>query len=86
MPVTTLARVMTEREFRGWQRYAERRMLPTRRMEFYLAQIALLIARTMGNKQEATLADFLFDPDAESSEDDLEAAKEAFDFSPRNKD
>jgi len=86
VPVTTLARVMTEREFRSWQKYAERRMLPTRRMEFYLAQIALLIARTMGNNQEATLADFLFDPDAESSEDDLEAAKEALDFSPRNKD
>lgn len=75
---------MTEHEFRGWQQYAARRMLPTRRMEFYLAQIALLMAKTMGNQQEATLADYLFDPNAEALEDELETAKEVFDFSPRN--
>lgn len=77
---------MTEREFRGWQQYAARRMLPTRRMEFYLAQIAMLIAKTMGNQQGATLADYLFDPDDDGSDpdDELEAAKDAFEFSPRN--
>ncbi len=82
MPATALARVMTEREFRGWQQYAARRMLPTRRLEFYLAQIALLIAKTMGNQPETTLADFLFDPDASPEDDDME---EAFGFSPRNR-
>lgn len=77
---------MPESELRGWQRYAVRRRLPTRRLELYLAQIALVIARTMGNAQEATLADFLFDPDASSpsSGDELEDLREAFGFSPRN--
>jgi len=76
---------MTEREFRAWQQYAARRMLPTRRMEFYLAQIAMLIAKTMGNQPEATLADYLFDPDDDGADlDDEDAVKEALGFSPRN--
>lgn len=77
---------MTEREFRGWQQYAARRMLPTRRLEFYLAQIAMLIAKTTGNQPEATLADYLFDPDDDGSDDpdDEDAVREAFGFSPRN--
>lgn len=79
--------MLTEREFRGWQQYAARKMLPTRRLEFYLAQIALLIVRTMGNNQEATLGDYLFDPDDAPGDpdDELDAAKEAFDFAPRNR-
>lgn len=76
--------MLTEREFRQWDQYAARRMLPTRRLEMYLAQIAFLIARTMGNASEMTMSDFLFDPPGEPLEDD-EAVKQAFGFSPRNR-
>lgn len=85
MPVTALARTLTEREFRQWQVYAARRMLPTRRFEMYLAQIAFLIARTMGSASEMTMSDFLFDPSEDEPVDDEEAVKQAFGFSPRNR-
>lgn len=50
----------------------------------YLAQIAFLIARTMGNASEMTMSDFLFDPPGEPVDND-EAVKQAFGFSPRNR-
>lgn len=82
MPVGLLSQVMEEREFRGWQRYAARKMLPQRRLEFYLAQIALTVARAVGNAENATLEDFLFDPQAE--EMDLDDLKAELAFNPRN--
>lgn len=59
---------MTEREFWQWGQYAGKRMLPTRRVEMYLAQIALVIARTMGNAKDAKLSDFMFDAPEEESD------------------
>lgn len=72
---------MPEREFVRWQRYARRRMLPQRRIELYLAQIALLIARTMGGS-DADLSDFLFDPKPEAEQIDIEAMRKAFGYKP----
>lgn len=78
---------MTEGEFHDWQVYAARRMLPQRRIELYLAQIAFHVAR-MNGSQSTSIADFLFDP--EDSEPECEAtADEAaafFDFQPSRKD
>lgn len=63
---------MSEGELSRWARYAGRRMLPWRRVELLLAQVALVVARTMGGANEVTLDDFLFDPpplDAELDDD-----------------
>lgn len=83
-----LAARMTHREFVGWQRYAARKLLPTRRMHIMLAQLAKLIAQTMGNRPEATIEDFLLEPEDEAPEHladddiDVEEARAAFNFAP----
>ena len=71
---------MTEGEFREMQQYAAKRMLPRRRIELYLAQLALVTARGAGAK-EVTLDDFLFDP---SEPEEVDAAA-FFGFNPRQK-
>lgn len=88
MPVAALSR-MSERELRQWSGYASKRMLPQRRLEVQLAQIALLIAQTMGGAEGVTIKDFLFDPpptedeqDAEVTDEDVDALKEAIGFNP----
>lgn len=89
MPVEVLKHGTTERQIRQWSAYARRKMLPSRRIELYLAQIALLIAQTMGDgKRRFKLADFLFEPNVDDEADDmteeeaLAAAIEAFGFKP----
>jgi hypothetical protein len=85
MPLASLRKALTERELHAWQAYAMRYQLPTRRLELYLAQIALCVAR-MAGAQDVMLQDFLFDPPAEvAPATQLEAAKEAFAFNPRKK-
>ncbi len=86
MPAGALARVLPESEFRSWQRYAARRMLPGRRIEMQLARIALEIALSRG-VQNVALSDFLFDPVDGDGEDEATAEEEAafFDFKPRNR-
>jgi hypothetical protein len=87
-PLSELGR-MSMHEMLQWQAYARRRLLPSRRVEFYLAQIALLIARTMGGATKATLADFLLAPPREELPADfdedahLEQMVDAFQFKPR---
>ncbi len=44
-----------------WAVYRSQNMLPQRRLEYGLAMISLLIARTMGGSKDAGLDDFLFD-------------------------
>lgn len=86
-PAGVLARTMTEAEFGDWQSYASTRMLPWRRVEMYLAQIALLIARTMGGHEGNDIRAFMFDAadePQESAEDQAAAAREFFGFSPIN--
>lgn len=51
---------MPEREFRQWVAYASKRLLPTRRLEAYLAQVASVVAQCAGNK-DITLPDFLLE-------------------------
>jgi hypothetical protein len=77
-----LRRAMSERELQRWGQYVQRRMLPWRRMELLLAQIALVVAKTMGGAKDAALDDFLFDPpplDAEL-DDDGDAVPDAADL------
>lgn len=90
VPHETLARQMTEREFRSWARYAQQRVLPWRRMEIMLAQIPWCIARVMGGNDAAKLADFLIDFGVEAdaapvTDDDVEAVQVAFAFNPVKK-
>lgn len=86
-PVNHLARTMSVREFARWSNYASKRMLPWRRMECYLAQIAQMIAMT-GGAREAKLEDYLFQPrevlEEVDEEELLAQAIEEFDFKPRN--
>ena len=85
-PVEVLARTMTEREFKAWQRYAERRMLPSRRMELALAQLTMWVAVLCG-VTDKSVGDFLLDvPTAdEAGESDVDDLKSALGFAPRNR-
>jgi hypothetical protein len=78
---------MTEHELRQWREYAARFLLPTRRIQMQLAQIALLIAVCMGGAKDAKLQDFLFDPPpkpTKKQKQQLADAIEFFKFAPRN--
>lgn len=68
---------LPERVFVGYMRHAQRYMLPFRRFEVYLAQIAMLIAQTMGGAKNVTLKDFLFDPPDEVVDEEPEFEDEA---------
>jgi hypothetical protein len=84
--VGELEREMTEVEFGLWQKYAQRRTLPWRRMEMYLARLTQTVeASGMAGGSGAPLRDFLFlDPPDDSAEDgDARDAAEFFAFSPR---
>jgi hypothetical protein len=87
MTVGGLKRSMTEQELVWWSRYAATKMLPARRLELYLAQIAMMIAQTMGGAKNVRLRDFLFDPPDDEPEEvaDVEAAKAFFGFKPRKR-
>lgn len=70
-----LAEHLPEKWFMEFQRYAARKLLPQRRSDLYLAQLALVMAKTAGNK-DVTLQDFLFE--IEEEDDSVEAALEFF--------
>ncbi len=82
MPFHRLAAVLPERDFLLYQKYAEKRALPLRRIELHLAQICSVMAQLQGNKN-STLSDFLFDP-VEEEELDGDDLLDFFDFKPRN--
>ena len=88
MTAGQLSRSLTVREFGDWQRYAGTRMLPLRRIELYLAQIAYWIAGTGGAK-DASLQDFMFDSIGDDAGDvdgdDLDQAIDFFGFAPVKK-
>jgi hypothetical protein len=81
LPVGMLSRLLTERELLAWNRYSRRKMLPQRRIELYLAQIARLIAVTMGGSK-APLSAFLFDPPSADTDADAVAFDEDAEFNP----
>lgn len=89
MTSETMLRAMSEREFVSWQRYADAHMLPLKRIEVYLAQIALMIVKTMSSSAgRLTLDDFLLKRQVEESnegKDRVQVAREAFGFKPRAK-
>lgn len=87
MPVSVLARSMTEEELRDWRTYDNRFILPSRRLQLQLAQIAMLIAVCMGGAKDAKLEDYLFDPPPTPKETKrmLDDAKQFFGFAPRKK-
>lgn len=74
---------MPERVLGQYARYANTIGTPQRRLELYLAQIAMLIAQTMGGVKTAKLADFLFE--AKDERTDLESLKEQIGFNPVNR-
>lgn len=76
--VAGLKRSMSEGEFRDWQRYAGSNMLPLRRIELMLAQLARFVHVGMcGGDKNAKLADYLFEPvDAMAEEGDGEITAE----------
>jgi hypothetical protein len=95
-PVAGLRRSMSEREFARWVKYANTKGLPVDRMEYYLAQLALQIARGPLNGAETmTVADFMIkrSDEEEIEEDDVDvdedaqvaAARQAFGYRPRKK-
>jgi hypothetical protein len=81
IPEEELAARLTNRSFVRYQHYAAKWMLPARRLELYLAQVALVAAQASG-AAGMSLSDFVFDPQEEATE--AEAA-EFFGFNPRPK-
>jgi len=82
-----LSKVMTERELGDWAEYARTNLLPMRRIEWALAQIALLIATTMGGAKDMKITDFMLDTSEadEPADDPEEVAAQArafFGFNP----
>lgn len=84
-----LSRGMTERELGDWTLYAKRRMLPQRRLELYLAQIAMMVGVCMSGRKDAKLSDYLFDPPeddhGDDEEPDADEVRAAFGFNPVKK-
>lgn len=92
MPPGELAHRLTERQFARLYQDAAHRLLPQRRLELLLANIARLIDARMGGAENTRLADYLFDPvpDAEEGAEpepapDPQAVADLFGFSPRNR-
>ncbi len=57
--VESLSQTMTERELGQWQRYAEKKLLPMRRLEYYLARLSAAVVSAVGGN--ASVRDFLLD-------------------------
>lgn len=79
-----LARRMTEAEFREWQDYASKRMLPQRRIELYMAQLAYYMDRLNGARNRS-IEDYLFDPVSPDAESTAEDEVEFFGFAPKRR-
>lgn len=89
MSTHALAHSLTEDELQDWRHYAAHRMLPQRRIELLLAQIAQLIAAYCGRVPNTRLQDYLFDPQpdhAPSGTGSPEELHRFFDFQPRRKE
>ncbi|MEK1930961.1 MAG: hypothetical protein AAAC47_14510 [Pararhizobium sp.] len=93
MPLAAIGK-MPEREFARWAKYASQKGFPSRRIEYYLAQIAQLIAVTMGGSKD-NLSAFLIPTRDESQDEpelvppptaeDIAAMRAAIGFRPRGK-
>lgn len=86
MSADRLEREMTHRELRQWVTFARNNVMPFRRLEIYMQQIALTVAQAVGGNADLTVDDFRIDFGPEHEQDpDLDASKAAFGFSPRKK-
>lgn len=86
-PVEELLKTMTEAELHDWNRLSRRRGLPWQRIELLLAQLTLVIARSMGGAKNAKVADFML-TEVEEIPDNvtpIERARLAFGFNPRKR-
>jgi hypothetical protein len=84
-PAELLSKSMTAAELDGWAKYASRIPLPHKRMEIMLAQLSLLIARTMGGAKNVSVKDFMLAlPDVDIP-DNVVRLRQAFGFKPRIK-
>jgi hypothetical protein len=87
--VESLTRSMTEAELQRWALYSQKRSLPFARLEIMLAQLSMLVARTMGGAKNAKVEDFMLqeisDEELPVNVTRLDAARKAFGFSPRIK-
>jgi hypothetical protein len=86
--VDALSRSMTEAEFHRWARYARKFGMPFRRLELMLAQLTMVVARSMGGAKQATTADFMLKPvddELPANVTRIDAARAAFGFNPRRR-
>jgi hypothetical protein len=87
--VDSMLRSMPESELQGWAKYARVYGFPQRRIELMLAQLANLIARTMGGVKDSKVTDFMLkepeDEEMPANVTRLETVRAAFGFNPRKK-
>ncbi len=84
IPKHELVHRLPQRDYWMYMHYGAKRLLPWQRIETHLAQISMLIAKTMGGASKATLNDFLFNVEPTIA-DRVEAARNVFGFNPRKK-
>jgi hypothetical protein len=77
-----LAAEMPMRDFVLLQHYAAKRLLPSHRLAVQMAQVAMLIAQTMGGAKNVKLSDFLLQAPDDSDDGPEDEAAEFFDFKP----
>ena len=85
MTAEHMTQSMTEAEFNRWARYAYTHALPYKRIEMLLAQVSLLIARTMGGSKDAKLNDFMLQVRREEAPEVRPDARKVFNFQPRKR-
>jgi len=85
MTVQELTDSMLESELNQWANYARRTPLPFKRMEIMLAQVCLVMAKTMGGAKQVGVTDFMLaiPEDMPANVTRIEAARKAFGFNPR---
>jgi len=71
MPADLMLKSMTESELAQWSRHVSRHAFPFKRIEILLAQLALVVAKTMGGAKNLGLNDFMLK--THSSEEELPA-------------
>jgi hypothetical protein len=78
---------MTEAELNGWGRLARRRGLPWQRIELLLAQLTLVVAKTMGGAKNVRVDDFMLkEPEVlPDNVTHIDIARKAFGFNPRRR-
>jgi hypothetical protein len=88
MTTDHMTQSMTEAELNRWARYASSHGLPYKRIEVLLAQVSLLIAKTMGGAKNVKVEDFMLRARKEelpANVTRIEVKRAAFGWNPHNK-